>query len=71
LIDMRLDLTDDEARELGSALDAQLHRLLFELSAADSRDYKHELRERLDLLERIAVRLASEAEAVPASPLIG
>jgi len=68
---MRLDLTDDEARELGSALDAQLHRLLFELSAADSRDYKHELRERLDLLERIAVRLASEAEAVPASPLIG
>jgi len=68
---MRLDLTDDEARELGSALDAQLHRLLFELSAADSRDYKHELRERLDLLERIAARLASEAEAVPASPLIG
>jgi hypothetical protein len=63
---MRLDLTDDEARELGSALEAQVHRLLFELSAADLRDYKHELRERLDRLERIAARLASEAQAAPA-----
>ena len=63
---MRLDLTDDEARELGSALEAQLHGLRFELSAADSREYKHELRERLERLERIAARLASEAEQVPA-----
>jgi hypothetical protein len=63
---MRLDLTDEEARELGSALDAQLHGLRVELSAADIREYKHELRERLDLLERIAARLAREAEQAPA-----
>jgi hypothetical protein len=63
---MQLYLSDDEARELGSALEAQLHGLRFELSAADRREYKHELRERLDLLERIAARLASEAEPVPA-----
>ena len=63
---MRLDLTDDEARELGSALEAHLHSLRFELSAADSREYKHELRERLERLERIAAQLAGEAQAVPA-----
>ena len=63
---MLLDLSDDEARELGSALEAQRHVLLAELSAADSREYKHELRTRLVLLERIAGRLASEAEQVPA-----
>jgi hypothetical protein len=63
---MRLDLTDDEARELSSALEAQLHGLRFELSAADNRDYKHELRDRLERLERIAARLAGEAQEVPA-----
>ena len=63
---MRLDLSDDEARELGSALEAQLHTLRFELSAADAREYKHELRARLERLERVAARLASEAEQVPA-----
>ena len=63
---MQLDLSDDEARELGSALEAQLHGLRVELSAADSREYKHELRTRLEQLERIAARLASEAEQVPA-----
>ena len=63
---MQLDLSDDEARELGIALEAQLHTLRFELSAADSRDYKLELRARLERLERIAARLASEAEQVPA-----
>lgn len=63
---MLLDLSDDEARELGSALEAQLHGLRVELSAADSREYKHELRVRLDLLERVAARLAGEAEQVPA-----
>ena len=64
--DMQLDLSDDESRELDSALEAQLHTLRFELSAADSREYKHELRARLERLERIAARLASEAEQVPA-----
>jgi hypothetical protein len=63
---MQLHLSDDEARELDSALEAQLHVLRFELSAADRREYKHELRHRLELLERIAARLAGEAEQVPA-----
>lgn len=63
---MLLELSDDEARELGSALEAQLHGLRFELNAADSREYKHELRVRLDRLERVAARLAGEAEQVPA-----
>ena len=63
---MQLDLSDDEAGELGRALEAQLHGLRVELSAADLRDYKHELRARLERLERIAARLASEAEQVPA-----
>jgi hypothetical protein len=53
----RLDLSDDEARALSEALTAQLHILRAELSAADIRDFKHELRERLNLLERVAARL--------------
>ena len=65
---MRLDLTDDEARELSSALEAQLHGLRFELSAADNRDYKHELRERLERLEGTAARHAGEAQEAPAPP---
>ena len=64
---LRLDLTDDEARELGDALTAQLHSLRFELSAADVRQFKHELRERLDRLEHIAARLAIET----AQPYVG
>jgi hypothetical protein len=62
---LRLDLTDDEARELGDALTAQLHSLRFELSAADARQFKHELRERLERLEHIAARLAIETTQQP------
>ena len=59
----RLDLTDDEARELGNALTAQLHTMRFELSAAEVRQFKHDLRERLDRLEQVAARLASAADS--------
>lgn len=62
---LRLDLTDDEARELGDALTAQLHSLRFELTAADARQFKHDLRERLDRLEQIAARLAIETAPQP------
>jgi len=62
---LRLDLTDDEARELSDALTAQLHSLRFELSAADSRQFKHDLRERLDRLEQIAARLGFDTVARP------
>ena len=58
----RLDLTDDEARELGNALTAQLHSMRVELSAAEVRQFKHDLRERLDLLEQVAARLAGAVE---------
>ena len=65
---VRLDLSEEEARELAEALAAQLHSLRFELSAADIRHFKDELRDRLEDLERIAARLdrASEAAALPA-----
>jgi len=58
---VRLELTEEEAHELGSALEAQLHSMRFELSAADIRDFKHDLRARLERLERIAARLAYES----------
>ena len=58
----RLDLTDEEARELGNALTAQLHSLRVELSAAEVRQFKHDLRERLDRLEQVAARLTSATE---------
>jgi hypothetical protein len=58
---VRLELSEEEARELGYALEAERHRLLFELSAADVRDFKHNLRERLERLERIYARLTYES----------
>lgn len=54
----RLELTDEEALELGEALTAQLHVMRAELSAADIRQARHDLRERLDRLEQIAARVA-------------
>ena len=58
---VRLELSEDEARELGFALEAERHRLLFELSAADIRNFKHDLRERLERLERVSARLTYES----------
>jgi hypothetical protein len=65
---VRLELSDDEAHELATALTAQLHVLRAELSRADIRHYKHDLRERLDRLEKVAARLEHEAEADRAEP---
>jgi hypothetical protein len=56
----RLDLTDDEARDLAGALTAQLHSLRVELSAAEVRQFKHDLRQRLDRLEKVSARLAGQ-----------
>jgi len=63
---VRLELAEDEAQELSDAITAQLHVLRAELSAADIREFKHELRERLDLLEAAAARLAHEIAAAEA-----
>jgi hypothetical protein len=60
---VRLDLSDDEARELDAALTAQLHVLRAELSKADIRHYKHDLRDHLDRLEQVAALLALAREA--------
>jgi hypothetical protein len=68
---MLLELSDDEARDLGTALTEQLHILRAELSAADIRRFKHDLRERLDRLERIAARLEHEAGGVTAAAPLG
>jgi len=65
---LRLELSEDEVRELATALTAQLHVLRAELNKADIRHYKHDLRERLDRLELIAARLEREAEQDQAEP---
>ena len=51
---VRLELSDEDASELSDALTAQLHSLRFELSAADARQFRHDLRERLERLEHVA-----------------
>jgi hypothetical protein len=56
----RLDLTDEEARDLAAALMAQLHGMRVELSAAEVRQFKHSLRERIDRLEQVSARLARD-----------
>jgi hypothetical protein len=57
---VRLELSNEDASELSDALTAQLHSLRFELSAADARQFRHDLRERLERLEHVAAMLASE-----------
>jgi hypothetical protein len=68
---VRLELSEDEARELSEALAAQLHSLRFELTAADARQFRHDLRERLNRLERVAALLAREAADSGAQPFVG
>jgi hypothetical protein len=63
----RLDLTDEEARELALALKMQLHGLRVELTNADAREFKAALRQRLELLERLTARLGASA-AEPSTP---
>ena len=68
---VRLDLSDEDASELSEALAAQLHSLRFELSAADVRQFKHDLRERLERLERVAARLAAASAEAGEQPIAG
>jgi hypothetical protein len=53
-----LELTEDEARELTTALEIRVHGLRAELAAADARDYRAELRRTLDRVEQIAAHLS-------------
>jgi hypothetical protein len=52
-----LNLTPDELRELKQALDDHLHSLRVELASADLREFKAELRQRIDRLEAITARV--------------
>jgi len=68
----RLDLSDDEARELKLALETQAHRLRVELINADAREFRAGLRDELTRLERVTERLTAsmaaggdDAEAAP------
>jgi hypothetical protein len=54
---IRLDMSDEEADELRTALSVHLHELRAELTGTEARDYKADLRKRLDCLEGIAARL--------------
>jgi hypothetical protein len=65
---LTLQLTDEEARALGLALDLHLHGVRTELVSADDRAYKNSLRQQLELLEAIAGRLPSpQPKSAPAS----
>ena len=55
---MFLELTSEEMRLLASALDSHLHRLLEELTHADDRAFKAELKEQLTAYEAIRRKLA-------------
>lgn len=68
---VRLELSDEDASELSEALTAQLHGLRYELNAADARQFKHELRERLDRLERIAALVAGATGDAGEQPYVG
>ena len=57
-----LELSDDEARELSTALQIRIHGLRAELAAADARAYRAELRRTLDRVERIAAQLAERLQ---------
>jgi hypothetical protein len=52
-----LELSSEEVRELRQALEDHLHSLRVELAGADLREFKAELRHRIERLEAISARL--------------
>jgi len=58
-MDVRLDLTAEELRELEFALEEQRHGLMVELAGADAREFREALRARLSKIETLAARLES------------
>lgn len=57
-------MSEEEAVELRTALDVHLVELRAELAATDAREYRADLRKRLDRLERIAARLNASPDAI-------
>ena len=64
---VKLEFTDDELRELTLALEEQRHGLMIELTSADAREFKDQLRARLEKVETLAARLESFGGYPPAS----
>jgi len=58
---VKLELSDDELRELTLALEEQRHGLMIELTNADAREFKDRLRAQLEKVETLAARLESSA----------
>lgn len=54
-----LNLTQEELRELKQALNDHLHSLRVELAGADLREFKAELRQRIERLEAVAARVTT------------
>lgn len=52
-----LNLTPEEMRELRQAMEDHLHSLRVELAGSDLREFKTELRHRIERLEAITARL--------------
>jgi hypothetical protein len=52
-----LSLTPEEMRELRQAMEEHLHGLRVELADTDMREFKTELRHRIERLEAITARL--------------
>jgi hypothetical protein len=63
LLDLKLDA--HEASDLLIALEEHLHSLRVELASADSREFRDQLRGRLDRLEAIASRLRPNGAEAP------
>lgn len=55
-----LELSPEEVRELRQALEDHLHSLRVELAGADLREFKAELRHRIERLEAISARLRAQ-----------
>lgn len=54
---MNLELTEQEARELRSALEIRLIEMRGELAVTDDRHYRADLRATLEHLETVAARM--------------
>jgi hypothetical protein len=59
---MRIDLTTEEAHELKTVLDASLERLFNELAHTDHREFRVELRGRIERLQELDRRLEAVLE---------
>lgn len=60
---MNLELTDEEARELATALGIRLVEMRTELVHTDDHTYRNDLRKSLERLERVAERLGKPKAA--------